>query len=345
MTRFYAFGPIKPFLYYCQSEYYVSGEAKDVVITSNRAAEILQEGFYLPEGIYTYINNNTFFKTSMKTSQASKAPPFSQVVDVQTFPTIFPEEISPDSTVRTKTLTLQVTPSQRTTLISSIGINAGHLDPHQLLELATAIAGTFAVQKNAELICSFGLAEEIQIIFGDNFKVHNNVSVLGKTQPFCEFATSHPDLMVYHTTKYIAKDTLYGAALVDDEPMSPLSTDSEATEDALEPPQSPYMTIGLGGEDKLRGKAGEPQVVAAMIINLTQLAKNAVNVGKFFSKSVMFGYVRTIEDSNSVIPYRLTMDFNTRVCIIYRGLKHMELGTFLITVRHYLANPDKLRYS
>lgn len=96
--------------------------------------------------------------------------------------------------------------------------------------------------------------------------------------------------------RYVVENTLCGTML-ENEPISPWSTDTDETDDAPESPQSLHITVGLGGEDKHHGKLGEPQVVAAMIIKATELGIKAINAGKKFH---VFGYVRKIEDSNTI---------------------------------------------
>lgn len=112
-----------------------------------------------------------------------------------------------------------------------------------------------------ELTSTFGLSKEVDF-FGDQFILTTNQAVLGKAQPYCRFATSRPDMMLYHITKYVSKDTLFGA-LVDDVVGSPMSTgpgsDSDETDEAPESPQSVNMITGLGTEDKLHGETGEPR--------------------------------------------------------------------------------------
>lgn len=104
------------------------------------------------------------------------------------------------------------------------------------------------------------------------------------------------------------------------------------------------MTVGVGAEDKLREGEGEPQVIAAMFIKATQLGKEAVNASKFFRRSIVFGYLRSTNDINMVVPYRMAMNFERRTCTIYKGLQKMDLGEFIVTVKGYLINPKGLKY-
>lgn len=113
----------------------------------------------------------------------------------------------------------------------------------------------------------------------------------------------HPNqtcLSIIIITKYVVKDTLYGALVQEPVhvepvipqheepeqgmdgvlPISPQSTITEQTEEAPETPQSINVITGLGVEDKLCGKAGEPQVVAAMIVEAAYLGREAINAGK-----------------------------------------------------------------
>lgn len=42
----------------------------------------------------------------------------------------------------------------------------------------------------AELSHTYGLVEEMRHYFGDSFAVEANISVMGKNQPYCKYATS-----------------------------------------------------------------------------------------------------------------------------------------------------------
>lgn len=53
----------------------------DVIISSDEAESVMQSGLYLPEGKYSYINNNTFFKV-VEISPANKAGRVNQTSEV-----------------------------------------------------------------------------------------------------------------------------------------------------------------------------------------------------------------------------------------------------------------------
>ncbi len=329
---------MKPFLHYSRNEFYVHEECLDITITRDMAEEALTNNSYLPEGKYFYISNNTYFKEA-KPIPSNKMKKPVNIVEVPTFPSIFPLQDSSPNTLRTVTLSLQATPDQYKTVLDCVTGNPSSLSSDKV---AMALRGMFAVKKRVELVHTFGLAEEVREAFGDNFVVSTNRGVLGKAQPYCVAATIEPDMLIHHKQKFVVEDTLYGVSVGDSFQNEKL--DSQTTEYAPESLISPYMTVGLGGEDKLREGVGETQVVAAMTLKTAELGGKAVNVGNFFCKSIIFGYVRTVDDINRVIPYRMAMNFEARNCLIFKGTEEMNIGNFLQTVRGYLNNPETLKF-
>jgi hypothetical protein len=178
---------------------------------------------------------------------------------VATFPHIFPNKFSTYASThavrRITTLSLQTTLQQRQIISDSLGLNPADLNRDQIDTLLKALLGTLEVKKEVELINTVGLGEELHSFLGPCFVVTTNQAVLGKTQPFCQFATSQPDMMFHHISKFVCNDTLY-ALCANDEPMSPGSVDSEASIEVG--PLAPNMICGCATEDKVRGARGEP---------------------------------------------------------------------------------------
>lgn len=335
-------------MHYSPREYPVFDTNTTVTITKEEQDEVLKKGGFLVEGRYVYINNNTFFKVFPTEAASTTALDFSPIIrDVSTFPNIFPQEYSTHSSahVRISTLSLQTTMQEGGILRDCIQMMnrevVQSLQKEELCTIVLALVGSREIQKKAELTYTYGLSEEIVSFLGDQFVVTSNQAVLGKKNPYCQFATSRPDTLFHHRTKYVSRDTVLGLSVDEQEtPMSPAG--SEDTLDALECPQSSSMIAGFGTEDKVKGPSGEPQVIAAMILKAAYLGKEAISEAKFFQKAIVFGYLRSLEDHGQVVPYRMLMDFEQRTCIVYKG-QLMNIGDLLGIVKNVLENPEKIR--
>ena len=120
-----------------------------------------------------------------------------------------------------------------------------------------------------ELQHSKSLAASVCKVFGEDYTVKCNEQLLPKSLPVCMYATSKPDLVIFHTKNYFYNGRLLGFCSVSPETES-VETDSD------EEDSDSYVLLGMAGEDK-RQERGEKQVIAGMLLLATKLGVNAVN--------------------------------------------------------------------
>lgn len=169
-----------------------------------------------------------------------------------------------------------------------------------------------------------------------------------KEHPYCEFATSRPDTLFYHKTKYFLDKTVFALSAScesasGDEAMAMSRQESDTvSEMTVDSSEIDNLITGVGCEDKL-AENGETQTIAAMILQAMYVGIQAILNRKIFGKVVMYGYVRVIQgDKNVVWPYKLSMDFVKRECIICRGEQHMEIQQFMHIVKDLLETHERL---
>ena len=138
------------------------------------------------------------------------------------------------------------------------------------------------------------------------------------------YATSKPDLVVFHQKYYFYDGHLLGFCSVSPE------VETESDEDDSDS----YVLFGMAGEDK-RQETGEKQVIAGMLLLATKLGVKAVYDNKFFSKAIIFGQLR-FTDTNQSELYKLTMDFEERKSSITKGETPLETSCLLQCIKHVL---------
>lgn len=339
-SRFYSFTATQPFLHYSDVIYNRTGRYVDIDLAEQ--TRILSNNGFLLEGRYEFIQYNTYFKHHQTTAASHAGPMFFNVREVSTFPGIFPNEYAEafSPSFRAITIVLQATQEQEEVISSWI---QGPTPPSDTNVLG-ALKGVLKVEKQTELACTFGLAQEIRSFLGEDFKSISNCQVFDQEHPYCEFATSRPDTLFYHKRKYFLDKTVIALSVSSDEAMamSPGQesvTDSETTLDSSEVEN---IITGVGSEDKLGGEKGATQTVAAMILQATYVAKEAIINKKILGKAIIYGYLRIIKGGSNVWPYKLTMDFEERLCKICRGEETMRIEQFMHIVKDLLENPGKI---
>ena len=198
-TRFYGFNIPCPFGYKTSKAVPVQDGEGHVHLTSADADRYkTKDSDHLPAGTYTCVGNQTFFYT-YKTTATSRAPnTFGWMIEDVENECIIPNDVlkmipSPMATF-TMVLTLTRSEYEVLTLTRSEYDAAGK---------GTPIKEEMIWPNVVELQHSKSLAASVCKMFGEDYTVKCNEQLLSKSLPFCMYATSKPDLVVFHQKKLL----------------------------------------------------------------------------------------------------------------------------------------------
>lgn len=275
----------------------------------------------LPTGDYQYINHHTFFmRVKPIASSSLPAKYFESIVKDAPIEDVLPGLKGPKSvlTLRTSTLVLVLEKEQRNKAVAIFSGDISTADPGVLKE---TFKDCFLVDTNKmpELFNTEGFAQCQEKFFGNDFVVSRNLCLLGKDFPFCESSTSQPDAVVYHKKKFVTQETVHCASLMD------------------HTYEHNYKLIVSASEDKNKGINGESQCIAGQFQLASKLGLKAVADKKFFTKAVVYGYLRQVQEE-IVRPYRLEEDFVTRECFVLRSDSCITPDQYISTIKALFEN-------
>lgn len=259
-TRFYGFSLAKPFVHTSGLSSPVTDDDTDLVITKQNLETFRNESEYLPCGKYLYISNDTFFPKFQNIEAASSVSEAIPVVQIVENSLVIPESVFSRykaSELKTMTMLLRVTKTEYERIMGSSSS-------------MTTICTQDISPRYPELAATQNLLGYIPHEYGEDFSVMCNQQLLTKFQPLCQYSTSKPDLCIFHTTKYVFRNTVVG------------SVGSNADVD----PEDDHLLSGVTGEDKPKSSVGENQVVAAMLLLATKLGVLAVAHRNYFNKAI-----------------------------------------------------------
>ena len=268
---------------------------------------------YLPEGSYAYIAGDTFFLTYITTlaSRLGSVPlPYKKrVVDsAELLPSL--SALDPLPEISTMVLSFTVSRAEFDKVMSGaeITVQKDHLFT-QFPELGhTKALATYL---------------KMEVFREEMFTLSSNETLL--SQPICQFATSKPDLAVWHKEKYVFQERLLGGVQVDGS--------------VQEQEENLHILTGAVGEDKLSRQTAVNQVVAAMLLLATALGSEAVREEKYFNKALIFGELRNLATDNAHV-YKLELDFERGVSRVYMGKQEVPTAKFIQGVKLLLEDPQ-----
>jgi hypothetical protein len=337
-SRFYSCGLYQPFYTSIYQEYVVDEEDPSVVLDEEDEKKFREAGYHLPQGTYNFVANYTFFKVH-KTAAISKSPmAFTFVSLVDTYPHIFPRAITPSEKSRNLTVVLQLNQAQFSVLQDVLCGTTSNVSQLQ----GQGITPTLA---KCELEHSLNLSDYLLTFLGDHYKVNKaNTQMLGKSLPYCRYATCQPDGAFYNEEKFVLKQFVFGASsvggtfeMIDGVAKVPQLQEGPELQEMLEKPK-----IVLG-EDKKSGNEGEVQAIVAMNIQATNLCIKAVAKGFFVEHAIIFGYARHVSEA-CVVPYRMHMNFMERKTSVYKGKQTMTTSVYFDTIKYFLDHPEELEF-
>lgn len=75
------------------------------------------------------------------------------------------------------------------------------------------------------------------------------------------------------------------------------------------------------------------------------LTTTSICLQESFSRACIFGYLRVIQGSDAVYPYRMDMDFGNRTCQVFKGKTEVKLDYYLPVIKCLLENPETIVFS
>ena len=280
---------------------------------------------YLPEGTYAYIAGDTFFLTYITTpaSRLGSVPlPYKKrVVDsAELLPSL--SALDPLLEISTMVLSFTVSKAEFDKVMSGAEIT---VQKDHLFTEFPELGHTKALANYLKM----------EVFREEMFTLSSNETLL--SQPICQFATSKPDLAVWHKEKYVFQERLLGGVLVDGraQELGGVQVDGRAQEQE----ENLHILTGAVAEDKPLQQMAVNQVVAAMLLLATALGSEAVREEKYFKKALIFGELRNLATDNARV-YKLELDFERGVSRVYMGKQEVPTAKFIQGVKLLLEDPQ-----